>query len=53
MLEENQGPDGRDTVAGASTNVCGHPCCYLYRAETQTGKYLQQDRGALYVGRSK
>lgn len=39
------GPDGHDTVAGASTNVCGCPCCYLYRGETQTRKYLQKDSG--------
>ena len=30
------GADGRDTVAGALTNVCGRLCCYLYHGETQT-----------------
>lgn len=39
------GPDGHDTVAGASTNVCGCPCCYLYHGETLTCKYLQKDIG--------
>lgn len=39
------GPDGHDTVAGASTNVCRCPCCYLYRGETLTRKYLQKDSG--------
>lgn len=44
------GPDGHDTVAGASTNVCGCPCCYLYRGETQTRKYLQKDSGPFLLG---
>lgn len=43
------GPDGHDTVAGASTNVCGCPCCYLYRSETQTRKYLQKDSEPFFV----
>lgn len=38
--------DGHGGVTGASTNVCGRPCCYLYRRATQTRKYLQKtDRG--------
>lgn len=44
------GPDGHDTVAGASTNVCGRPCCYLYRGETQTRKYLKKDSGPFLLG---
>lgn len=44
------GPDGHDTVAGASTNVCGCLCCYLYRSETQTRKYLQKDSGPFLFG---
>lgn len=46
----NEGPDGHETVAGASTNVCDRPCCYLYRAEIQTGKYLQPDGGSFMLG---
>lgn len=44
------GPDGHDTVAGASTNVCACPCCYLYHGETQTRKYLQEDTGPFWLG---
>lgn len=45
-------PDGHDTVAGASTNVCGCPCCYLYHSETQARKYLQKDSGARFCWES-
>lgn len=47
------GPDGCDTVAGASTNVCGCPCCYLYHGETWTHKYLQKDSETLFCSESK
>lgn len=43
------GPDGCDTVAGASTNVCGCPCRYLYHGETQTHKYLQKESETLFL----
>lgn len=44
------GPDGHVIVAGASTNVCDCPCCYLYHAETQTCKYLQKDSEPFMLG---